>query len=52
MALEAFVGLRPPGQETRHLNEDKTDNRLSDLKWGTPEESQADSIRRGVVPPP
>ncbi|MGE0363033.1 MAG: HNH endonuclease [Vicinamibacterales bacterium] len=33
--LEAFVGPRPPKAEARHLDGDKSNNRLSNLAWGS-----------------
>lgn len=33
--METFVGPRPEGMEIRHLNDDKSDNRLTNLKYGT-----------------
>jgi hypothetical protein len=47
--LAAFVGPRPPGQEARHLDGNKTDNRLSNLAWGTPLENAADKQRHGTM---
>lgn len=34
LVLEAFVGPRPAGHETLHLNHQPADNRLSNLIWG------------------
>ncbi|MFM7012619.1 MAG: HNH endonuclease signature motif containing protein [Betaproteobacteria bacterium] len=34
MVLETFVGPKPEGMQTRHLNGVRTDNRLENLKWG------------------
>ena len=33
--LTAFVGPRPEGHEARHLDDDKANNRLWNLRWGT-----------------
>lgn len=48
MVLEAFVGLRPHGFETRHLDRDITNNRLGNLRWGTPREQFEDQVRHGT----
>jgi hypothetical protein len=38
----AFLGEPPAGHECRHLNGDRTDNRLVNLAWGTRTENQRD----------
>jgi hypothetical protein len=48
LILEAFVGPCPPGQECRHKDGDKSDNRLSEIKWGTPMENYRDRIRHNT----
>lgn len=48
LVLEAFVHPRSRGLQGRHLNGDKLDNRLTNLRWGTRSENQKDSIRHGT----
>ena len=48
LVLNAWHGPRPEMRGTgryvsRHLNGDKTDNRPSNLAWGTPTENNADT---------
>jgi hypothetical protein len=42
LVLLAFAGPRPAGMQCRHLNGDRTDNRLANLMWGTAKENAAD----------
>lgn len=52
LILEAFVGPPPqPGMHACHFPDpDPTNNRLSNLRWGTPAENVADAIVQGVHP--
>ncbi len=49
LVCEAFHGPRPDGLQVRHLNGIKTDNRASNLVWGTPAENHADKVRHGTA---
>ena len=44
----AFVGPRPQGQWILHRNDVKTDNRLENLRYGTPSENMEDSFINGI----
>jgi hypothetical protein len=49
LVLEAFVGPCPPEMEARHVERnDKTDNRLDNLTWGTKLENAADRKGHGT----
>lgn len=47
MAL-AFLGPRPEGLEIRHLDDNKLNNRLSNLRYGTHSENALDMYRNGL----
>ncbi len=49
LVLEAFVGPRPAGMECRHLDGDRTNNRVSNLQWDTRQENMADRKRHGTA---
>jgi hypothetical protein len=49
LILETYVGPRPDGMECRHLNSVTTDNRLSNLAWGTTSENGEDRKRAGSL---
>jgi len=48
LVLEAFVGPCPPGQEACHWDDVGDNNKLSNLRWGTPAENQRDKVRNGL----
>lgn len=50
IVLEAFVGLCPEGQQCRHDNGIRGDNRLDNLCWGTRKENADDRVRHGTSP--
>lgn len=47
LVLESFVGARPEGTESLHWNDIPSDNRLSNLRWGTRSENLHDAVRNG-----
>jgi HNH endonuclease/NUMOD4 motif len=48
LVLLAFEGPPQPGQYlARHLDDDRTNNYLSNLAWGTDSDNHADAIRNG-----
>lgn len=49
IVLDTFVGPRPEGLEARHLDGDPTNNRLSNLAWGTSSENELDKRRHGTM---
>ncbi len=48
LVMLAFVGPLPDGMQTRHLNGDRNDNRLSNLAYGTPKENNGDKYIHGT----
>lgn len=51
LVCEAFHGPKPfEGAVARHLNDDKRDNRSSNIAWGTQSENVLDAVRNGVHP--
>jgi hypothetical protein len=47
LMLEAFVGPRPPGLLALHADDDRDNNTLPNLRWGTYSENAFDRIRNG-----
>lgn len=53
LVLETFVGPPPSNKPiVRHLNGDRGDNELGNLKYGTLKENTQDAIRHGTFSPP
>jgi len=50
LVLEAFVGPRPPGKDGLHWDDDRTNNWLTNLRWGTPSDNTLDSVRNNRHP--
>jgi len=48
LVLETYVSPCPQGMQCRHLNGNKQDNRLENLKWGTGSENAQDAVRHGT----
>jgi len=48
LVLLVFIGPRPEGFQCRHLNGNASDNRLSNLRYGTPKENARDKIAHGT----
>ena len=49
LVLLAFVGPPQPGQECLHWDDSRSNNHLSNLRWGTKGENTEDAIRNGVL---
>ncbi len=45
LVLTAFIGPRPLGQQSRHLDGDRANNRIENLAWGTAKENAEDKKR-------
>ena len=48
LVLRAFVGDPPDKHECCHNNGVSTDNRLSNLRWGTRSENNVDAVKHGT----
>lgn len=47
LVAAAFLGTRPPGMEVCHGDGNPANNRLGNLRYGTPAENGADMVRHG-----
>ena len=48
LVMETFQGIRPDGKECCHRNGVRSDNRLSNLYWGTRSDNIRDAYRHGT----
>ena len=48
LVAQAFIGPRPTGFHIRHLNGEVTDNRVSNLSYGTASENEIDKVKHGT----
>lgn len=48
LVLEAFVGPRPDGAFGRHIDDDRENNHLSNLRWGDRSDNSHDMVRNGI----
>lgn len=50
LVLKTFVGPRPLGMEVRHFpDQNKGNNNVENLRWGTPKQNQADRVTHGTA---
>jgi hypothetical protein len=47
LVLEAFVGPAPEGAMALHADDDKVNNHVSNLRWGSRSENALDAVRNG-----
>jgi hypothetical protein len=48
LMLEAFVGPCPTGHQAAHCDGDRHNNVLTNLRWATRKENEADKLRHGT----
>lgn len=48
VVLLAYLGPRPEGKVILHADDDKQNDSLGNLGYGTPSENQMDSVRNGI----
>lgn len=46
LVLEAFVSSRPVGHVVMHLDDNTDNNRVDNLRWGTPKENVHDMVHK------
>jgi hypothetical protein len=50
LVLESFIGPKPKGMEACHNDGNRLNNRLSNLRWDTPEANRHDITKHGTRP--
>ena len=50
MVARVFLGPCPPGEQVCHYDGNRRNCSLSNLRYATPKENQADKIRHGTIP--
>lgn len=50
LVLEAFIGPRPPGLHGLHKDDNRDNNAMANLYWGTRGENMQDAISNGRIP--
>jgi len=50
VVLISFRGRHPDKEHCRHLNGQSQDNRITNLRWGTPVENYEDAVEHGTAP--
>lgn len=50
LVLEAFVGPCPKGMVCCHNDSCRTNNKLNNLRWGTPDDNHQDRVKHGNSP--
>lgn len=48
IVLDSFVGPRPPGADGMHSDNNRSNNALSNLTWGSRAENMRDQVRHGT----
>ncbi|MFB7479520.1 HNH endonuclease [Streptomyces anulatus] len=49
LVLQVFIGRAKAGMHAAHNNGVRTDNRLTNLRWATPADNNADKLRHGTA---
>ena len=52
LVAKAFLGERPEGLWCCHKDDDKANNNVDNLYWGTPSENTSDMLKNGQANPP
>lgn len=48
LVANSFLGPRPAGLDTLHIDGDKTNNAVTNLRYGTRSENELDKVRHGT----